>query len=113
MDGNDLRKHTSEGITSLISKLETLEELLPSVTKAYSKPDVLQSPYRTTDAIGATIDALKSYRRIVERQENDDKNFRERELIRSIFENGVKTGIEQEQARVKEARKGRRGAKKV
>ena len=104
--------HTTEGITSTISKLEALEELLPSVVRGGSDPSIRAVPYRTVSCIGVTIDMLKSYRRIVEAKEKSDRHARENELIRKMYDSGIIVGIEQERSHAREARKGRKGGAK-
>lgn len=102
--------HSVESITSTISKLETLQELLPAAVRA---PNITMPPHRTSEGIGAAIDMLKSYRRVIEREAEERRKERDRELIQTIYDNGVKHGIEAEQKRAKEARKTRRnGAKR-
>lgn len=112
--------HSPESITSTIATLESLAETLPAVLTVANGWAPADIKFRNRDAMHSAVDMLRKYRdmrrnegeqllRAHEEQESADR----RELTQAIFGNGVKTGIEQEQARVKEARKGRkRGARK-
>lgn len=104
--------HNTEGITSVISKLEGLAEMLPGVTHAANalagSGSVHATPYRSTAALNNAIEMLKEYRAITDATREASTLQSRREFINEAWDAGRRAGIEDEVKRAKEAKRGSR-----
>jgi len=106
---------TAAEIREVIASLRTLADTFPGIIHAANGPGLSGSPMNTMGALDRAVEMLRLHAsreqdRETERekQRSDERDRLLCQTARETRERGIAIGIEQEKARAKEARKGRK-----